>query len=206
MWDVSFSDADDMEKAFWWRIIWNWLRKSLANECLRAQIWSSLSSAKTNLRGSRKIKAIVKENMIEYTVCLGTCHRPRLEWEVRLERWSWTRNICGYLSKPKYVKVIGEQVEKRKEIHVSGKGIKKGYALCICVKLSKMKQNAEKGVKRLLRKGREQGRLVWVLMLKEYRVELISKDKNNTGLKRWCIQFRSELKVSALNEHAMISI
>ena len=40
-----------------------------------------------------------------------------------------------------------------------------------------MKQNAEKGVKRLLRKGREQGRLVGVLMLKEYSVEFISKDK-----------------------------
>lgn len=40
------------------------------------------------------------------------------------------------------------------------KGFKKGYALHICVKLPKMKQNAEKGVKRLLRKGREQGRLV----------------------------------------------
>ena len=47
----------------------------------------------------------------------------------------------------------------------------------ICVKLPKMKQNAEKGVKRLLRKGREQGRLVGVLMLKEYSVEFISKDK-----------------------------
>lgn len=30
---------------------------------------------------------------------------------------------CGYLSKPKYVKVRGKQVEKKKEVHISGKGI-----------------------------------------------------------------------------------